>query len=135
ADDGEPKVLRVANGADPVTFDILQSNDPATDRIAKQIYDTLIVQTNDLELVPGLATEWEEVEDNVCELKLREDVTLNNVETFTADDVAFTLKRAVDSPTIGHIVDSIDPDSIEVIDDHTIRVGTSDTFGPFLTHL
>ena len=26
-------------------------------------------------------------------------------------------------------------DTIEVVDDHTIRVGTSDSFGPFLTHL
>ena len=59
----DPTVLVVANGADPVTFDIQATNDQATTRVAKQIYDTLIVQTNDLELVPGLATEWEEVEE------------------------------------------------------------------------
>lgn len=133
--DGEPTVLRVANGADPVTFDIQDTNDQATTRIAKQIYETLIFQTEDLELVPGLATEWEEVEENLYEFKLREDVTFHNGEPFTAEDVEFTLRRAVESPTIGHIVGSIDPDTIEVVDDHTIRVGTSDTFGPFLTHL
>lgn len=127
--------LVVANGADPVTFDIQATNDQATTRIAKQIYDTLIIQTNDLELVPGLATEWEEVEENLFEFKLREDVVFHNGEPFTADDVAYTIQRAVDSPTIGHIVGSIDPDTIEVVDDHTIRIGTSDTFGPFLTHL
>lgn len=132
---GEPKILRVANGADPVTFDIQATNDQATTRIAKQIYETLIVQTADLELEPGLATEWEEVEENLYEFKLREDVTFHNGEPFTAKDVEFTLRRAVDSPTIGHIVGSIDPETIEVVDDYTIRVGTSDTFGPFLTHL
>ncbi len=131
----EPKVLRVANGADPVTFDIQATNDQATTRVAKQIYENLIVQTPELELVPGLATEWEEVEENLYEFKLREGVTFHNGETFTANDVDFTLRRAVESPTIGHIVDSIDPDTIEVIDDYTIRVGTKDTFGPFLTHL
>lgn len=52
--DGEPTVLRVANGADPVTFDIQDTNDQATTRIAKQIYETLIFQTEDLELVPVL---------------------------------------------------------------------------------
>ena len=134
-DGGETAVLRVANGADPVTFDIQATNDQATTRIAKQIYETLIFQTPDLELVPGLATEWEEVEENLYEFKLREDVTFHNGEPFTAEDVEFTLRRAVDSPTIGHIVGSIDPDTIEVVDTHTIRVGTSDTFGPFLTHL
>ena len=131
----DPTVLVVANGADPVTFDIQATNDQATTRVAKQIYDTLIVQTNDLELVPGLATEWEEVEENLFEFKLREGVVFHNGEPFTASDVAYTLNRAVESPTIGHIVGSIDPATIEVVDDHTIRVGTSDTFGPFLTHL
>lgn len=135
ADGGDSSVLVVANGADPVTFDIQATNDQATTRVARQIYDTLITQTNDLELEPGLATEWEEVEENLFEFKLREDVVFHNGEPFTAEDVEFTLCRAVDSPTIGHIVGSIDPDSIEVIDEHTIRVGTSDTFGPFLTHL
>lgn len=134
-DDGEPVVLKVVNGADPVTFDIQGTNDQATTRIAKQIYDTLIVQTPDLELVPSLATEWEEVEENLFEFKLRDDVTFHNGEDFTADDVAYTLHRATESPTIGHIVEAIDPDTIEVVDEHTIRVGTKEAFGPFLTHL
>lgn len=132
---GEPTKLIVANGADPVTFDIQATNDQATTRVARQIYDTLITQTNDLELVPGLATEWEEVSPNLYEFKLREDVVFHNGEPFTANDVAYTLKRASESPTISHIVESIDPTTIEVIDDHTIRIGTSATFGPFLTHL
>lgn len=131
----DDSVLVVASGADPVTFDIQATNDQATTRIARQIYDTLIIQTNDLELVPGLATEWEEIEENLFEFTLREGVTFHNGEPFTASDVEYTLRRAVDSPTIGHIVGSIDPDTIEVVDEYTIRVGTSDTFGPFLTHL
>lgn len=131
----ETETLVVANGADPVTLDIQATNDQATTRVANQIYDTLISQTNDLELVSGLATEWKEVEENLYEFKLREGVTFHNGEPFTAEDVEFTLHRAVASPQIGHIVGSIDPDTIEVVDDHTIRVGTSDTFGPFLTHL
>lgn len=129
------ETLVVANGADPVTLDIQATNDQATTRVAKQIYDTLIIQENDLELVPGLATEWEEVEENLYEFKLREGVTFHNGEPFTADDVEFTIRRALESPQIGHIVGSIDPDTIEVIDDHTIRIGTTDTFGPFITHL
>lgn len=132
---GDGSTLIVANGADPVTLDIQATNDQATTRVAKQIYDTLIQQTNDLELVPGLATEWEEVEENLYEFKLREDVTFHNGEPFTAEDVEFTLLRAVESPHIGHIVGSIDPDTIEVVNDYTIRVGTQDTFGPFITHL
>lgn len=57
--------LVVANGADPVTLDIQDTNDMATTRVATQIYETLIFQDNDLELQPGLATEWEEVDEDL----------------------------------------------------------------------
>ena len=131
----DPNVLVVATGADPVTLDIHQTNDQATSRVARQIYETLIKQTNDLELVPGLATDWEEVEENIYEFILREDVVFHNGEPLTASDVAYTLHRATESPSISHIIGSVDPETIEVIDDHTIRIGTHDSFGPFLTHL
>lgn len=127
--------LVVANGADPVTFDIQATNDQATTRIARQIYDTLIKQTNDLELVPALATKWEHIGDNVYEFTLRDDVTFHNGEKFTANDVAFTLRRAKESASIGHIVGAIDPDTIEVVSDTVIRFGTFEAFGPLLTHL
>lgn len=129
------KTLVVANGSDPVTFDIQATNDQSTTRIARQIYDTLIRQTNDLELVPALATSWENIGNDTYEFKLRDDVVFHNGEKFTANDVAFTLKRAADSPTIGHIVGSIDPAKIKVVDEHTIQIGTKEAFGPFLTHL
>lgn len=131
----DPTMLVVASGADPVTLDIHDTNDNATTRVARQIYDTLITQTNDLELIPGLATEWEEVGENVYEFTLREDVVFHNGEAFKASDVAYTLTRAADSPSISHIVGAIDVEKIDIIDDYTIRIGTSDTFGPFLTHL
>jgi peptide/nickel transport system substrate-binding protein len=127
--------LVVASGAEAVTFDIQATNDQATSRVARQMYETLIFQTEELELVPGLALSWEDIGDNTYEFTLRQGVTFHNGETFTADDVAFTIQRATQSPTIGHIVGAIDPDKIEVVDDYTIRLGTKTPFGPFLTHL
>lgn len=131
----EDSVLIVASGADPVTFDMHATNDLATARVARQIYETLVLQTNDLELVPGLATSWSEVGDNTFEFNLREGVLFHNGEEFTASDVEFTLRRALESPTISHIIGSIDPDKIQVVDDYTIRIGTKFPFGPFITHL
>ncbi len=131
----DTSTLIVANGSDPVTFDIQATNDQSTTRIARQIYDTLIKQSNDLTLEPALAVSWEEVAENVFEFKLRDDVVFHNGEPFTAKDVEYTIKRAIASPTIGHIVGSVDPDSIKVIDDYTIQIGTLGAFGPFLTHL
>ncbi len=131
----EDTILVVASGADPVTFDMHATNDIATARIARQIYETLVLQSNDLELLPGLATSWSEIGNNTFEFKLREDVVFHNGDPFTAADVAYTFRRASESPTIGHIIGAIDPDKIEVVDDYTIRIGTKYAFGPFITHL
>lgn len=127
--------LIVASNAEAVTFDIQATNDTATTRVARQIYEPLIQQNEDLELVPGLATEWTQLDDTTYEFKLREGVTFHNGEPFTADDVAWTLHRAIGSSYIGHIVGALDPAKIVVVDDHTIQIGTKVPFGPFLTHL
>ena len=127
--------LVVANGADPITFDIQKTNDQATTRIARQIYETLVFQNEELELLPGLATSWTYVGDDTYEFVLRDDVYFHNGEKFTAADVEYTMRRALTSGTIAHIVGSLDPDKIEVVNDTTIRLGTKMPFGPFITHL
>lgn len=131
----DDSVLVVANGADPVTFDMHATNDQATARVARQIYETLVFQGNDLELSPGLATSWREVGDNTFEFTLRDDVFFHNGDKFTAADVVWTFKRALQSPTISHIIGAIDADKITMVDDYTVRIGTRFAFGPFITHL
>ena len=132
---GAKTTLTVGTSAQPVTFDIQATNDSATTNVARQVYEPLLKQDEDLKLHPGLAVSWEAVDETTWEFKLRENVKWHNGDDFTADDVAWTLKRAIESPSIGHIVGSVDPAKIEVVDAYTIRIGTTQPFGPFLTHL
>lgn len=132
---GSQDTLVVANGADPVTFDIQKTNDQATTRVARQIYETLVFQNEELELLPGLALSWTEIGNNTYEFVLREGVTFHNGELFDAYDVEYTMKRALASPTIAHIVGSVDVANIEVVSKYIIRIGTKTPFGPFITHL
>lgn len=127
--------LVVANGADPITFDIQATNDQATTRVARQIYETLVHQDEELVLRPGLAKSWTEVGNNTYEFVLRDDVYFHNGEKFTAADVEYTMRRALTSSTIAHIVGSVDPEKIEVVSEYVIRIGTKTPFGPFITHL
>jgi peptide/nickel transport system substrate-binding protein len=60
---------------------------------ARQIYDTLIETTADGTLVPGLAAEWNRVEANALEIRLRDDVFFSNGERFTSASVAYTLNH------------------------------------------
>lgn len=58
---------------------------------ARQIYDTLIDVDVNGELLPGLATEWNRVDGQTLEIKLRDDVFFSNGERFTANSVKYTL--------------------------------------------
>lgn len=77
--------------------------------------------TNDYQ--PLLATEWQWVDDTTLELKLRQGVKFHDGTDFGAEDVAYTLSHiaAPDSDMqIRLIVDWID--TVEVVDDHTVRI-------------
>lgn len=127
------EVLVVGTGADAVTLDPHGTNDQPSSRVSKQIYDTLIFQTEELDLIPGLAESWEEVDDRTFEFKLRKGVKFHNGEELKASDVKFTLERAKRSSHIGHIVGPIS--EVEVVDDYTFKLSTAEPFAPILTHL
>jgi peptide/nickel transport system substrate-binding protein len=125
--------LVVGQGADPVSLDPHATNDQPSSRVARQIYETLVLQTEDLELQPGLATSWDQVDDLTFEFTLKQGVKFHNGEELKASDVKFTLERALTSAFIGHIVGRIS--AVEVVDDYTVRVITATPFAPLLTHL
>ncbi|NBG87998.1 glutathione ABC transporter substrate-binding protein [Isachenkonia alkalipeptolytica] len=134
-DEAATDTLVVAQGADADSLDPHATNDQPSSRVMKQVYESLLNQNEDMELVPGLAEEWEQIDELTFEFKLREGVMFHNGEELTASDVEFTLLRALESPDVGHIVGAIDPDGFEIIDDYTIRISTVEPFAPLLAHL
>lgn len=127
--------LIVAQGADAKSLDPHATNDQPSSRVMKQIYETLVSQNEKMELQPGLAESWTQLDDTTYEFKLKQGVKFHNGEEFKASDVKFTMLRALESPNVGHIVGAIDPNKIEVIDDYTIKIGTAEPFAPLLSHL
>lgn len=130
------QTLVVAQGADAVNLDPHTTNDQPSSRVRRQIYETLIVQGEDLVLRPGLATSWEQLDELTYEFKLREGVKFHNGETFTASDVKFTFERLLDPATgadAAFLLEVID--EIQIIDDYTIRITTESPFSPILAHL
>ncbi len=95
------------------TGGILQvATEPATNRdpafasgradilINQQVYDWLVEVSQDSDLTPGLATEWQSGDGKVWTFTLRADVKFSNGEAFTADDVVYTFNRLRD-PEVG----------------------------------
>lgn len=132
---GAKTELVVAQGADAKSLDPHGTNDQPSSRVMRQIYETLVDQTEEMELIPGLAEEWSQIDDTTFEFKLKQGVMFHNGEEFKASDVKFTLLRALESPNVGHIVEAIDPAKIVVVDDYTVQIGTKEPFAPLLAHL
>ena len=128
--------LIVAQGASRTTMDPQGENDQPSAQVRAMIYDTLLHQTPDMEIEPGLAESWEQIDDTTWEFYLREDVYFHNGELFTAEDVKFTYERLIDpdkaSPS-AFILEILR--EIEVVDDHTIRLHLEEPFVPLLSHL
>ena len=108
APDPVKETLVVGMGGDAVSLDPHATNDQPSSRVGRQIYETLIVQTEDLELVPGVATSWRQIDDLTFEFTLKKGVKFHNGEELKASDVKFTIERALKSTFIGHIVGQIE---------------------------
>lgn len=90
------------------------------------MYETLFVfDPHTAQLEPWLAESGEWVEDDVYELRLRQGVTWQDGEPFTADDVVFTLNLR-DIPEVPYSQLAEWVETVEAVDDHTVRVTFSD---------
>ena len=70
---------------------------------------------NNLSAAPGLATDWSQSEDGLTwTFNLRDDVTWQDGEPFTADDVAFTYNKTLECK-LGNSLDYLVPDFTESI--------------------
>jgi peptide/nickel transport system substrate-binding protein len=130
------QTIVVGQSADAVSLSPHRTNDQPSARVMRQIYDTLIVQTEELELEPGLAESWEQIDDLTWEFRIRADVVFHDGTPLTASDVAWTLDRLRDPATAApaaFLVGFID--EIEVLDEHAVRITTNAPFAPMLTHL
>lgn len=121
--------LTIAQGTDAASLDPQRQNDAFTTSILSNIFDTLIYRDADLNLVPGLATEWELVDDTTWQVSLREGVTFHNGEAFDAEDVEFTLERPL-NPDLGSPLASRFAviEGVDVIDTLTVHIRTTSPY-------
>jgi len=128
--------LVVAQEDSPVSLSPHAANDGPSIQIFSQIHETLIDLNEDMEIEPGLAQDWEQVDDLTWEFEIYEGVYFHNGEELTADDVVFTLERLLDPDTGApgaFIVDFLE--EIEEVDEYTIRLTTAEPYAPILNHL
>ncbi len=88
--------LRYASQDDPQTLDPHSANLLAASRVTSQVYEPLVWRDRNWKPIPWLATSWTRQGDKAWRFKLREGVKFHDGSAFTADDVVFSVGRALE---------------------------------------
>lgn len=116
---GGSKEFRYAYRIDPASLDPHALAETFTLSWLGQVYEPLVGRGKNLELVPALATSWEQTDPHVWRFHLRQGVRFADGTPFTGDDVVFSLQRAKkDGSDMAYTVASVS--AVRKIDDFTI---------------
>jgi peptide/nickel transport system substrate-binding protein len=127
--------LVVGTIGNPVSLDPVMVNDSASAMVFQQVFNTLFdLDFDTLDVRPALAERWE-FEDGGQALRvfLRRGVLFHNGDEMTANDVKFSLDRAIASPQVAVIVNMIE--STTVVNSHEALIRFSAPWTPALAHL
>ena len=127
------------NFSDVRTFNSMLSSDTASNQVIGLMFDGLLNQKANGDLIPGLAKELPQQSSDglTYTFKLRDGLKFSDGQPLTADDVVFTYKIAYDpaykdfaSPRRGDLETYVD--SVTATDQSTVVIKTKTVFAPFL---
>jgi len=97
------------------------------------MFDNLVAIDENLDLIPGLATEWEVSDDGLAwTFHLREGVLFHDGTTCDAEAVAFNIRFVLDEANaLRHRADISMVTDVEVVDPLTVRFTLDVPFAPF----
>ncbi|QYJ15421.1 Periplasmic dipeptide transport protein [Rubrobacter xylanophilus DSM 9941] len=154
---GEEGVFTFGRGADSVGLDPINVTDGESLIVCRQVFDGLLdFKPETTDLVPALATEIPEPEEGgrVYTFRLREGVTFHDGEPFNAEAVVFNFERwkNTDNPyhkgggsqssnfayyagMFGGFDDDSVIESVEAVDERTVRFTLREVQAPFLRNI
>ncbi|MEO8103926.1 MAG: ABC transporter substrate-binding protein [Betaproteobacteria bacterium] len=92
----DARTFRWASAGDILTMDPHSQNEGLNNPMNDHVYESLLTRDKGMGLEPCLAVSWNQVDANTMRFKLRDKVTFHNGAPFSADDVVFSLYRAMD---------------------------------------
>jgi peptide/nickel transport system substrate-binding protein len=127
--------LRVLTQFPAVSADPQGTDDTWTQALLANVYDPLVSFDAEGRLQPALAVAWSNPDDHTWRFELRRDVTFHDGWRFTAEDVAWTLKRGLADPESW--VRSVAPllEEVSVRGPHTVDLRTREPSALLLNQL
>ena len=134
AADGYKDTIVWGQGADITSLDPHQGKETPAVQVTNHIFDTLTVVNRDTgELEPQIAESWEQIDDTTWQFKIRQGIKFHDGTELTADDVKFSLDRAINSAAVSYVIDFVA--SVDKIDDYTVQLNLKAPYGPILRNL
>nr|WP_043773146.1 ABC transporter substrate-binding protein [Roseivivax isoporae] len=139
-----PGVLVVGQIAEPKALDPAAVTAVNDFRILMNVYDGLVRYADGtLEVEPALATDWEISEDGTeYTFSLREGVSFHDGSPFDAEAVVFNFERMLNEDHPFHDTGPFPlafffsaVETVEAVDDMTVRFTLSEPYAPFLSNL
>jgi peptide/nickel transport system substrate-binding protein len=130
-----PGTLYVALEAEPPELDPNLSSAYVDRQVMASLYDKLVDIDQDGEIVPMLARSYEVSDDDlVYTFHLREGIKFHDGTEFNAEAVKYNLDRYQEEDSVRST--EVEPiESVDVVDEYTVRVTLSEPFAPFLAVL
>lgn len=91
----DAKTLRYSSQGDITTLDPHANNEGFTNAFLDGVYEPLVTRGKDLKVQPCLALSWQQAGPTATRFKLRPGVRFHDGTPFTADDVVFSVSRAL----------------------------------------
>ena len=119
----QAKTLRIASQGDATSLDPHSHNESFTNYFLANIYEGLVARDRNFQIAGQLAQSWEQVDATTWRFKLRDGVTFHDGAAFGADDVIFSMDRALsETSNFKHVLASVE--SYSAIDDMTVEITT-----------
>ncbi|ADI14075.1 ABC transporter substrate-binding protein [Truepera radiovictrix] len=120
----QEREIVIAQGIDIPGFDVHDHNTTAVEAVHVNLFDYLVMRDRDGELQPALATAWEQDGETAWRFTLREGVLWHDGETFTAEDVKFTLERVATDTSLQEHNNYNTIREVEVVSDYEVVIHT-----------
>lgn len=119
----QAETLRIASQGDATSLDPHSHNESFTNYFLGNVYEGLVGRDRDFEISGQLAESWEQIDATTWRFKLRAGVTFHDGSAFNAEDVIFSMDRALaKTSNFKHVLSSVD--SFSAIDDMTVEIVT-----------
>lgn len=148
----EKQVLVRNNGSEPQSLDPHKIEGVPESNIARDLFEGIVINGPNGEILPGVATHWENQDFKVWTFHLRKDAKWSNGDPVTAQDFVYSWRRLADPNTASpyasylqyaHILNVDDAIKgkqkteslgVKALDDHTFQVTLSEPV-PYLVRL